>query len=521
MFSKLRVTVSQQVSSKYHPPHRDSTMFTYWLVFSSIILLSDGIIRVPLRKSVNRGKLAARVAVDWNRIKESVTDPVILKDYLNLQYYGTINVGTPAQEMDVVFDTGSSNVVVPSVNCASCDKSHRSYDSSQSSTYAANGESASISYLSGSASGILSTDTLTVAGVEIVGQTFIEATEEDGEWWNNMKFDGIFGLGFQAESIGGVAPAFENMVQQSLIGEEVISVYLNKAGTSDDGGELVFGGVDPSKVKEGTLNDPIKLAEPQENWSIPLDSLQVIVSEADPVTIASGTTALIDTGSGMVIGPKEQVVALHKAIGCKYSITKDIGWVSCDKVPSLPSVKYTFDGKSYTIAASDYTRPTSTGKNSANPELPLPPEPVLTRWGTWISAALYYAEHIEAVRKVINTFDEKDSQYMAKANDSMRDKDALNGLAFIKAHMSSIPSRITKLESEGKELTETRTSTKHSQTMSSVPALSLRRRGLRDKGNRLALKPFQGPYSHSKRRDGPSKVKTLATGRAREDDHHF
>lgn len=27
------------------------------------------------------------------------------------------------------------------------------------------------------------------------------------------------------------------------------------------------------------------------------------------------------------------------------------------------------------------------------PNLPLPPEPVITRWGTWLRAAFYYAKH--------------------------------------------------------------------------------------------------------------------------------
>ena len=31
------------------------------------------------------------------------------------------------------------------------------------------------------------------------------------------------------------------------------------------------------------------------------------------------------------------------------------------------------------------------------PNIPLPPEPVLTRWGTWLDAALYYAENFENV----------------------------------------------------------------------------------------------------------------------------
>lgn len=34
------------------------------------------------------------------------------------------------------------------------------------------------------------------------------------------------------------------------------------------------------------------------------------------------------------------------------------------------------------------------------PEVPLPPEPVLTRWATWLKAALYYAEHISEILKV-------------------------------------------------------------------------------------------------------------------------
>lgn len=34
------------------------------------------------------------------------------------------------------------------------------------------------------------------------------------------------------------------------------------------------------------------------------------------------------------------------------------------------------------------------------PDVPLPPEPVLTRWGTWVEAAIYYAEHLSDVKKV-------------------------------------------------------------------------------------------------------------------------
>lgn len=39
---------------------------------------------------------------------------------------------------------------------------------------------------------------------------------------------------------------------------------------------------------------------------------------------------------------------------------------------------------------------------SIAPDLKLPPQPVLTRWGTWIEIAMYYSENLKLIRFVLN-----------------------------------------------------------------------------------------------------------------------
>ena len=55
------------------------------------------------------------------------------------------------------------------------------------------------------------------------------------------------------------------------------------------------------------------------------------------------------------------------------------------------------------------------------PGTPLPPKPILTRWGTWLSAVNYYSKNYEIIKNIIDFFDEDDCWAIKKAQSLFKD----------------------------------------------------------------------------------------------------
>ncbi|KAG7162106.1 hypothetical protein Hamer_G010763 [Homarus americanus] len=67
--------------------------------------------------------------------------------------------------------------------------------------------------------------------------------------------------------------------------------------------------------------------------------------------------------------------------------------------------------------------------------VPLPPSPVVTRWGTWIEAALYYADNFETVKCVVESFDPTASVHMKEAQKVLKKDGLREDIIFIRANL--------------------------------------------------------------------------------------
>ncbi|AEO67991.1 348d7a61-cbd1-4ea8-b332-26079ec1e0a8 [Thermothielavioides terrestris] len=270
--------------------------------------------------------------------------PVPISNYMNAQYFSEITLGTPPQSFKVVLDTGSSNLWVPSVECGSiaC-YLHSKYDSSASSTYKKNGTSFDIRYGSGSLSGFVSQDTLSIGDITVKGQDFAEATSEPGLAFAFGRFDGILGLGYDTISVNGIVPPFYKMVEQKLVDEPVFAFYL--ADTNGES-EVVFGGVDKDRYKGKITTIPLRR---KAYWEVDFESL----SYGDDTADFENTGAILDTGTSLITLPSQLAEMLNAQLGAKKNFAGQYV-LDCSKRDSLEDITFNLAGYNFTLGPQDY-----------------------------------------------------------------------------------------------------------------------------------------------------------------------
>jgi saccharopepsin len=237
---------------------------------------------------------------------------------------------------------------VPSSECGSiaC-YLHTKYDSSASKTYKKNGTSFEIRYGSGSLSGFVSEDVMSIGDLKIKDQIFAEATEEPGLAFAFGRFDGILGLGFDTISVNKIPPPFYNMIDQGLLDEPVFAFYLGDTNNGEeDESEAIFGGVNKDHYTGEMTTLPLRR---KAYWEVDFDA----ITFGDSTAELENTGVILDTGTSLIALPSTLAELLNKEIGAKKSYNGQYT-VECEKRDSLPDMSFTLSGKSFSITPYDY-----------------------------------------------------------------------------------------------------------------------------------------------------------------------
>jgi saccharopepsin len=271
---------------------------------------------------------------------------VALINQMDTSYYGKIQLGTPLQDFNVIFDTGSADLWVMSTECtsAAC-QGHPRFNASASSTYKQNGTEFSIVYGTGQVAGQIGYDTLGFGGLTIKNQGFGETRRAPGSTFMGTPFNGLMGMGFQELSTTKTVTPFQNLLSQKAITDAIFAFKLNPK-SSRSGGQLTLGGLDPSDYEGPITWLPLTRAL---YWEVSMEHVQL-----GSMQLMDPARAIIDTGTSLIACPTFMADYLNMLIGAQPTST-GLYVVDCNRVPSLPPLQLTMGGHKFELLGSEYT----------------------------------------------------------------------------------------------------------------------------------------------------------------------
>ncbi|KAH9175891.1 acid protease [Lactarius sanguifluus] len=238
-------------------------------------------------------------------LSKRATGSVPLVDDSSFLWYGTIQVGTPSESFTVDFDTGSSDIFLPSTKCdTNCD-GHTLYDPSASASAVDRNKTFKLRYGDGSAvSGEQYRDTVSIAHLTAYNQTLGAAlTYSSGFSESNFAPDGLVGLGYQSISAYNSPPLFQTLVAQGRVTLPQFAFKL-----SNTGAELFLGGTNSNLYNGSFTYVPVTK---QGYWQTILTG--IFINDC-PDFLLNQTSVIIDTGTTLIIGNENDVKAIYAKI---------------------------------------------------------------------------------------------------------------------------------------------------------------------------------------------------------------
>jgi hypothetical protein len=265
-------------------------------------------------------------------------------------YLATIQMGTPPQNFLILMDSGSADLWVGAENCQSqggggCGN-HNFLGTQSSSSFKDTQKPFSVTYGTGQVSGDIIQDDISVAGLALKAHTFGVATTESVDFSSDSTpFDGLMGLAQSTLSEQRTPTPIEALASAGLVKAAITSYKISRLADAKNDGEITFGDLDQTKFDPQTLTT-IKNVNTQGFWEGAMDAVSVDGKD----TGLQGRTAILDTGTTLIVAPQSDAEAVHAAIPGAQSDGQGGFTVPCN---TKASVALTFGGTSFAIDPRD------------------------------------------------------------------------------------------------------------------------------------------------------------------------
>ncbi|KJA26203.1 hypothetical protein HYPSUDRAFT_36452 [Hypholoma sublateritium FD-334 SS-4] len=362
------------------------------LSLADVLVIGDPI-HVPVRRlhtgqKSDLNEIAHRVRVKYGfpeilpsgrrRRASSASIPTVDQD-VDSSYFASVTVGTPPQNLGVILDTGSSDLWFAGTSCRGCSGQIPVFDPSASSSFqggttgtsnapgsTALGSPIEIQYGSGTVSGSIAEDTVTMGGFTVQNQKIVNVDNIDG---NILVADpqgasGLMGLAFTSLAQTEATPFWLALANSNQFSSPEIAFWLARSTNPEAqdvaGGVFTLGGTNSSLFTGDIefLNIP---TNPLQFWALPLTTVQV--NGATVKIQSANMPAAIDTGTSLIAGPTEDVAAIWAAVPGSGPSPSNQGFFNFPCSTPV-SVSISFGGKTWPISELDIVFTTEPEDNS-------------------------------------------------------------------------------------------------------------------------------------------------------------
>jgi hypothetical protein len=267
-----------------------------------------------------------------------------------MAYFGKLDVGNPAQEFSVVFDTGSGNLIIPGEDCSSlaC-RRHDRFDSHASSTSEQvncdgspidpgdSGDEITITFGTGHITGRCMKDKICVGSACSVG-TFITSTDESRQPFSSFQFDGVLGLALESMAQAASFSIMTRFTAQDALLKPLFSVFLSDSDREVS--EITFGEIKRDHMASELFWVPVTGTSGY--WEVRIEDITI-----DRVAkgLCNDCRVAVDTGTSQLAGPTELIGRLSRILNVKSD---------CSNYDKLPELGFIIGGKILKLDPKDY-----------------------------------------------------------------------------------------------------------------------------------------------------------------------